>query len=146
MRVAEQTTKTLQNLLRGELSAVETYRQALGNVNGDVGDTDLQSIERDHLAACDRLRQQIVLAGEAPATSSGAWGAFARAVEGTAKLFGNTATLKALREGEEHGVKEYEDALADLSLQIDAARLVSEILLPRQRAHVTMLERMIAQV
>jgi rubrerythrin len=138
-------TKTLQSLLRGELSAVETYRQALEKVRGEDGALDLQGIERDHLTACDRLRADIVKANDKPSTSSGAWGAFAKAVEGTAKLFGNAAALKALKEGEEHGVSEYEQALKDESLDPQARRLISETLLPQQRTHISTLDRLIAR-
>lgn len=46
---------------------------------------------------------------ETPVHDSGAWGEWAKLVMGTAKLLGDKAALKALKEGEESGLKEYQD-------------------------------------
>jgi penicillin-binding protein 1A len=97
-------TDTLNSLLRGEMSAIETYRQALEKVGQDAGAEQLRSIERDHRAAVDGLTTHVGRQGEKPAQDSGAWGTFAKAVTGTAKVFGNASALKALKEGEVHGV------------------------------------------
>ena len=72
-------------------------------------------------------------------------GAFAKAVEGTAKLLGNAAALKALKEGEEHGLKDYEDALNDKNLPADCQALIRG-LIPRQRQHITTLDGLKARV
>ena len=50
------------------------------------------------------LRRLVNVFGEDNDTSSGAWGTFAKAVEGSAKLLGNKAAIRALKTGEEHGV------------------------------------------
>lgn len=57
-------------------------------------------------------------------------------------MFGNTAALKALKEGEEHGVKSYEDALADDDLPAECKELIRIRLLPQTRAHVAVLDRL----
>lgn len=138
-------TDTLNSLLRGELAAAETYEQALENFDGEVGASELRRIHSEHLDAAKLLRGHILEHGGVPEESSGAWGAFASAVEGTAKLFGNTAALKALKEGEQSGISSYEDVLQhDESLPLDCKSLVSGKLLPKCRAHVPVLDRLMA--
>jgi uncharacterized protein (TIGR02284 family) len=133
-------TDTLNSLLRGELSAVETYQQALDKLDDTKGSAELQRIHDDHRRAANTLRQHVHEHGGQPHQGSGAWGAFAKTVEGTAKLLGADAALKALKEGEEHGIKEYEDALEDQSLAGDCKTLIASTLLPQTRAHIPVLD------
>jgi len=53
----------INKLLRGELSAIETYQQALEKERADFGqETEFQqlsSILRDHQQAADRLKTEI---------------------------------------------------------------------------------------
>jgi hypothetical protein len=136
---------TLDSLLRGEMAAIETYRMAIEKVkdSNDPGVAELQRLQRDHRDAADTLWHQLERKGEMPSEGSGAWGAFAKAVEGTAKLFGNAAALKALKEGEEHGLKEYESALRSGDLTSDVASQIRGCV-GRQRQHIETLDRLIA--
>jgi uncharacterized protein (TIGR02284 family) len=136
------TVDTLNSLLRGELSATETYQQALAKLGNEPEAAELRRIHREHREAANTLRQHIHSHGGKPDQDSGAWGAFAKTVEGSAKIFGDTAALKALKEGEEHGVKLYEDALEDDELPADCAMLIRGTLLPQTREHVGVLDRM----
>jgi uncharacterized protein (TIGR02284 family) len=136
-------TDALNSLLRGELSAVETYQQALAKVSNEPGALDLRRIEAEHREAVNLLRQHILDQGGQPDASSGAWGAWAKAVTGTAKVFGNGAALKTLKEGEEHGIKSYEDALKDNHLDAECRMLIESTLLPQTRAHVPVLDQLI---
>ena len=139
---AEKTVEALNGFLRGEISAVETYRQAIEKLGSPVG-AQLEDCRRSHERRVDKLRDQVARLGGEPAKDSGAWGAFAKAVEGTAKLFGNTAALKALKEGEEHGLKDYEDALHDETLSAIVQSAIRG-LISRQRSHIQTLDRLIA--
>src|SRR5690242_15871808 len=103
MAMDQGISDTLNGLLRGELSATETYQQALAKVGDEAGAEQLRRIHREHREAANTLRQHVHMYGGKPDQDSGAWGAFAKAVEGAAKLFGNDAALKALKEGEEKG-------------------------------------------
>lgn len=136
-------TNQLNSLLRGEMSAIETYRQALEKVSDSAATVqveELRAIQRDHRDAADRLWREVERHGGKPSEGSGPWGAFAKSVEGTAKLFGNKAALKALKEGEEHGLKDYEDALKkDLPVDVQAA---IRQFIPKQREHITVLNRL----
>jgi uncharacterized protein (TIGR02284 family) len=135
---------TLNSLLRGELSATETYQQALAKVGDDPGAAEIRRIHAEHREAANTLRQHVHRHGGQPSTSSGAWGTFAKAVEGVAKLFGNKAALKALKEGEEHGVKEYQEALDAGGLPAECATLIRNQLLPQTRAHIATLDRVMS--
>jgi hypothetical protein len=135
---------TRNRLLRGELAATETYQQALAKVGNDRGAEEVSQIHHDHRDAANTLRQHVHEHGGKPDQGSGGWGAFAMSVEGTAKLFGNAAALKALKEGEEHGVKDYEAALGERDLPEDCKSLIRSTLLPRCRGHIPVLDRLLS--
>jgi uncharacterized protein (TIGR02284 family) len=137
----EKVQDTLNSLLRGELAATETYQQALAKVGDEPGAAELRRIHAEHREAANTLRQHVRHRGGEPDHGSGAWGAFAKAVEGTAKLFGDGAALKALKEGEEHGIKEYEAALKEAELPAECRSLIGTTLLPQTREHVRVLDR-----
>ena len=134
----------LDSLLRGEMSAIETYRQAREKYGNDPGFQSLQSFQVDHRDAADQLWHHIERFGGKPSEGSGAWGTWAKAVEGTAKLFGNAAALKALKEGEEHGLKEYQSALENKDLAPECLTLIRG-LVEKQRQHIPVLDRLISQ-
>jgi uncharacterized protein (TIGR02284 family) len=132
---------TLNSLLRGEIAATETYQQALDKVSDEPEAVHLRRIHGEHRDAANTLRQHIHQFGGQPDQGSGAWGTFAKAVAGTAKIFGDTAALKALKEGEEHGLKEYEEALEEGDLPMECQTLIRTQLLPQTRDHIAILNR-----
>lgn len=137
------TTEQIQSLLRGELSAIETYQQALEKIDPGEGAQTVERILTQHRSAAKALEEYASLQGERPAQDSGPWGTFAKAVEGVAKLLGDANALRALREGEKHGLDEYEDALESKDLTPAVAERIRVDLLPRQREHIQTLERLI---
>jgi len=104
---ADATVETLNTYLRGELSAVETYRQAVDKINDEFLRASLHELSVSHEQRVSLLRERIERLGGEPAKSSGVWGGFAKVVEGGAKIFGVKAALAALEEGEDHGLKMY---------------------------------------
>src|SRR3954447_3421005 len=104
---SEHTLKTLNSLLRGEIAATETYQQAFAKLGDDPMTMNLRQIHVDHREAANELRQHVHSHGGKPDQGSGAWGAFAKVFEGTAKTFGAATAIKALKEGEEHGKADY---------------------------------------
>jgi uncharacterized protein (TIGR02284 family) len=142
MATMTDATGTLNKLLRGEISAIETYQQALAKLDDTSHAADVRRIHDEHIDAANILRRHIHEHGGQPDKGSGAWGAFAKAVEGTAKLFGNAAALKALKEGEEQGISDYESALNDDGLPADCKNLIQTKLLPRTRAHLPVLDHL----
>lgn len=139
----DKRTHELQSLLRGEMSARETYRKAMEQVGDEPGAQDLRRIAREHEQAVERLQTSIALQGEEPDHDSGAWGTFARTVQGTANVFGDSAALKALKEGEEHGLKEYREALDNRHTPASLQTAIRDELLPRQEEHIRTLDRLI---
>jgi hypothetical protein len=122
----------LNSFLRGELSAVETYQMALDKLDETSTSRDQLLINlKSHQERVMMLRDAIVAAGGEPADSSGPWGVFAKAVEGGAKVFGEKATIAALEEGEDHGLKDYRKDVDDLDLPI--RNMVTSQLLPQQQ-------------
>ncbi|HLL25409.1 MAG TPA: DUF2383 domain-containing protein [Kofleriaceae bacterium] len=126
------SVEQLNSFLRGEISAVETYHLALEKIDeiSTVRDelrVNLKSHQDRVMMLQDAIRQ---LGGE-PATSSGPWGTFAKVVESGAKVLGEKATLAALEEGEDHGLKDYKADLDDLDF--GARELVTAQLLPAQQ-------------
>lgn len=127
----------LNSFLRGELSAVETYRQAIEKFDDEPQVlSQLQSCLRSHEQRASFLRSQIQALGGQPASDAGTWGAFAKLVQGGAKMFGKKAAIAALEEGEDHGRDDYRRDLSDLPAPLQ--NLVQSKLLPEQmRTHDT---------
>ena len=129
-----QTIDCLSSFLRGELSAVETYRSALEKIQTASMRTQLQDCLQSHESRVELLRNRIATLGGSPPTSSGIWGTFAKLYEGGAKTFGEHAAINALEQGEDHGRDDYRRELD--KLDADTRRWVEMQLLPAQlRTH-----------
>src|SRR5262249_10292906 len=133
-------------LLRGELAATETYQQAIAKLGADPRAAKLRKLHAEHRAAANTLRQHVHDHDGKPDQGSGVWGGWAKLVEGTAALFGESNALEDLKEGEEHGVKDYEAALNDATLAPECIALIRNELLPQTRRHVTALGRIISSL
>lgn len=107
----------LNSFLRGEISAVETYKQALDKVTDPGIRSQLQSCEEDHEQRVELLRARITELGGKPDTSSGAWGVWAKLVQGGGNLLGEKTALQALEEGEDHGLNDYRRDLDELDTE-----------------------------
>ena len=88
----------------------------------------------------DLLHELILNSGETPDITSGVWGNFAQAMEGTAKLFGESPALLILEQGEKHGIKEYEAALVDPNMSMPIKELIEQDLLPPLYDHLVELK------
>src|SRR4030095_9926265 len=124
----DKTVDALNGFLRGEISAVETYRQAIAKLDNSPARAQLEDCRRSHELRVATLKEWVERIGGEPATESGAWGAVARLVEGGATAFGERAAVSALEEGEDHGLKLYRDELA--KLEPASRELVEKDLLP----------------
>ncbi len=131
---------TCNSLLRGELSAVETYGQALETYAGTPAAEELRRIRAEHVKSAALLSANVREMGGTPGKDSGAWGMFAVAVQGAADLFGETSALMSLQQGEEMGRNDYKDALLDEHVMPDCKRMISEELLPPVLNHIVVLE------
>lgn len=127
------------SLLRGEISAIETYSAAIHKFEKEPSVSVLEDIRREHILSANRLRENVHSMGGEPSTDSGAWGTWAKAVAGAARLVGEGAAIKSLLEGEEHGEKEYKEALEDDEVLPGCKDMIRAELLPRQRNHIAAL-------
>lgn len=132
IRRGDATIDTLNELLRGELSAVESYDKALPAVDDKPAlRSDLRECRASHELRVARIRRAILEVGGEPADASGAWGLFAKAVAGGARRLGWRTVVMTLEEGEDHGLKEYGDALPRLDESV--RQLVTTQLYPEQK-------------
>lgn len=142
----EKIIEQLNSFLRGEISSVETYRQAIQNVPAIAARTEVNDCLRSHEERVMKLRSYIAELGGKPDESSKVWGAFAKLVTGGAAALGERPAIASLEEGEDHGIKDYKRDFSDLDN--DARAFVLNELLPRQeRTHRVMsdLKHMLAQ-
>ncbi|MGZ8227612.1 MAG: DUF2383 domain-containing protein [Methylococcaceae bacterium] len=136
----------LNKFLKDELSATETYQQVLAKLQEDasLGQSEsLMPIYKDHQNAVSSLQALISRLGGTPCEDSGAWGTWAKIVQGGANLLGKETALKVLLEGEKSGVADYEEALEDTELSSDVCALIETKLLPAQEAHIRTLDRLL---
>ncbi len=121
----------LNSFLRGEMSAVETYQMALDKL-GEISTArdELLVNLKSHQDRVMMLQDAITALGGTPASGSGPWGAFAKVVEGGAKVLGEKAAIAALEEGEDHGLADYR---SDIDKVEPAHRaMIQDQLLPLQ--------------
>lgn len=140
------TEEVLNKLLKSELSATETYEQALDKFQeeSELGDANhLQPLYEDHQQAVSSLQEMIQQTGGKPVEDSGAWGAWSNLVMGGAKMLGRDAALKALIEGEKSGQEDYEEALQESGLPSEVRSLVENKLYPAQNSHINTLNRLL---
>jgi hypothetical protein len=144
-----EAVRQLNSFLRGEISAAETYRMAIDKVStsDDAHAANLgllREIQEEHGRAAQALRDRIREMGGEPSDSSGAWGAWAKFTQGTANLFGDASALKSLKEGEEHGLKDYQEGADDVDRS--SMELVQNQLIPAQQRHINLLDQLINSV
>ena len=92
----------LNRCLRTELSAIETYDLAVTEIGRGELSNILRQIRDSHERRAIILREYLLAAGREPSTSSGVWGAFAKAVQLGADLLGDRAAVAALEQFEDH--------------------------------------------
>jgi demethoxyubiquinone hydroxylase (CLK1/Coq7/Cat5 family) len=131
------TVDQLNSFLRGELSAVETYQQAIAKLPTSTNRPSLEECARSHRTRATLLAREVRRLGGEPTEGSGAWGTFAKLVEGGAQMFGENAAISALEEGEDHGRDDYERDLDGLEPSVRT--FIQQYVLPEQlRTHNAM--------
>jgi len=130
----EDVISKLNSFLRGEISAVETYRQALDKVKDPSVRSQLQECEQDHEQRVELLQQRITSLGGTPDRTSGARGVWAKLVQGGGDLLGEKTALQALEQGEDHGLNEYRRDIDNLDGET-RTWLQSNILPKAERTH-----------
>ena len=136
---------TLNLILRGEISALETYASAMKKFTDEPTLTELSRLHGEHQETVSMLRDRVVELGGQPSEGSGWWGTFTTALVGGSKLLGPQTVLATLKQGEEHGTGEYQRAIADPKISSDLkAKFSTE--LAKCHTHVSALETLIAKL
>lgn len=132
----------LNSLLRGEISAVETYNQAITHLANEPVD-DLIANRDCHHKRVTLLKSTIAQHGGTPDATSGLWGSLAKLVEQGAALISVKTVIAALEEGEDRGLAQYRKPG---DLDPSSIQLIHTVLLPRQlETHERMRLRKLAE-
>ncbi|MCC7349113.1 MAG: DUF2383 domain-containing protein [Phycisphaerales bacterium] len=143
---SEGTIRQLNSLLRGEISATEAYRLVIDQ----AGCADeaakkkigmLREIQQDHGQAEQTLRDRIKELGGESSDSSGPWGVWTKLIQKSADLFGDSPALRNLKEGEDFGLKKYQDAAENVDGP--TADMIRNQLIPFQQKHIKQLDQLI---
>ena len=135
-------TDAMNTLLRGEISAVEAYKQVIEKLADDPEHTRLLEFLKHHEKMVAYWRGRVTEKNMAADDSSGPWGYVVEAFVGVAKLFGDTSALKALKKGEEHGLQEYYNFLENEYVSKEDKRYVRNEVIPALEMHVSSITAM----
>lgn len=131
----------MDDLIRGEMSAVQSYDKIINSVKDKGELRTLRSMREDHAKAVSRLKSHASKDVLEDTETVGPWGTFAKSWVGGAKIFGDKTAMAALKQGEEHGIEEYKEALEDDNVPAEVKRIIRKDLLPKQEAHVKTINR-----
>lgn len=132
----------LDDLIRGEMAAVKSYTTVIGELDNSKEKTQLIKIRENHETAVEKLKTFATTDVKEDTTTSGAWGAFASAWTAGAKIAGNKTALKALTQGEEHGISEYKEALNDDTIKPELKQMIRTQFLPKQQEHLKTIKKL----
>lgn len=137
--------RTLNSLLRSEISATESYSQTIPRVARRASDVEvLRAIAQEHSTAVKTIRSEIERHGGKPEETSGVWPALTKTVDGPASVFGDAVALQTLKDGEERGLEDYRDALQRVSQT--TGEFIARSLIPAQEQHIRRLDEIIARL
>lgn len=131
LEVRSRCIDTCNSLLRGEISAVETYGQAISKFESPQRTKPLEQLRASHIVSVRRLSHNVNSIGGHAVKSSGSWGTVANTFQAAANLISYEAAVDSLITGEQHGRKQYETALADPTIPDGCRELILSELLPR---------------
>lgn len=132
--------KYVDELIRGEISAVESFDTIINKVKDVSEVNELSRIRQDHQKAVDVLKQFADAEVSGETDTSGPWGTFTTAFAGGASLFGDKAAINALKVGEQHGLNEYREALEDDGVRAEVKQIIRSELIPSQERHLAIIE------
>ncbi len=130
----------LHALLRGELSAVDSYDRAMAGLPEPPLGELLENRQ------CHHRRSQIIARairahGGIPDASSWVWGALAKATTQGAAVLDRAAIIAVLTDGEERGLTTYRNELSRGDAEV--RQLIGVDLLPSQKRTLTRLRQLI---
>ncbi len=137
-----EAAEALNRILRGEVSAVEAYEQILDQITDDPERSRIETFLSFHKDQVRYWTNQIESKGIDPDTESGPWGLVVKTFVGTAKLFGDSPSIMAMKQGEEHGLSEYRNLLENEYVSTRHKEYVKTEVLPKLELHINSFEAM----
>jgi len=137
----------VEKLLKNELTAAETYHQALEKFEEENQRREiayLEPIYEEHTEAVSELQEKIQQMGGTPTSDSGLWGSWSEAVMSGAELLGKDAMLNALLAGEKSGLDDYEQAAQDPDIPSEVNSLIQTKLVASQQENIRALNRLLS--
>ena len=141
MSAIDETFDTCNALLITEIAAVETYSQVIDKFDAAAADLALERIRADHQENVFELRKFISDSELEPAAGCGTWTGIQDALKDADSLLGESPVLKNLQAGEELGISQYENALANAEVSAAAKALIKRTLLPALSGHLIDLQQ-----
>jgi hypothetical protein len=141
MNATDQTLDTCNALLIREIAAVETYSQVIDKFDVEAADTALERLRADHQANVFELHQFMDDGALKPASNCETWTGFEAALNEADTLIGESPVLKVLQAGEEMGISQYENALANADVSEAAKAMIKRTLLPALSGHLIDLQQ-----
>lgn len=139
----EKSNPAIDEIIRGEISATEAYEQVMDKIKDYPEKKRLKEFYSDHDEAVTFWKSQSRIQGKVPEKSSSVWGTVVEAYVATSKLIGADAALKALKQGEEHGLSNYEKMLKSDGLTNLQKIEIRNKFIPRQKRHIESLNALI---
>ncbi|MDT4288399.1 DUF2383 domain-containing protein [Methylomonas sp. MO1] len=139
----------IDSLLKNEISATETYRQALESFWKDTRRCEVDSllqICQDHNEAAALLKAQIRQLGGAPSDKSSNWGTWEKIFQIGVNMLGKYSAIEALRDVEFSCSKAYGQALLDYQLPLALRSLIETKLLPNLQSNMRTLDQLLDAV
>ena len=128
--MATDTVEKLNAFLRGEISAVDTYRHAIDKLSDKPIAASLSESLRSHEQRVTLLKNEILRRHGEPTHGAGPWGAFAKLIAGGARPFPEKGAVLALEEGENAVREQYQRELP--KLDPEARGFLEKNILPEQ--------------
>tara|TARA_Y100000768_G_scaffold388986_1_gene389703 strand:- start:838 stop:1311 length:474 start_codon:yes stop_codon:yes gene_type:complete len=126
----------IDELIRGEMAAIDAYRQVEQDVFDEEEFKYLKKIESDHIKALNYWKDEARKHGNIPEKRKRLWGAFVQGVLILTQLVGVRAELKTLFRGELLGLKNYKKMLKSRMLSKEQKNKIKKVFLPQQQNHI----------
>jgi hypothetical protein len=141
MRLADPTFDTCETLFRAEMLAIAAYNRTIDEFAHSPREHMLERIRTTHEKNADSLRFLIFSHEAEPSPCSVFWRGLVQTLDGPALMTLDSTVIGLLKEGEEHGIREYREALSDPDVSEELKELICQELLPRLINHVEELRR-----
>lgn len=135
-----EAAEALNRILRGEISAVEAYEKAIDGTKEPQDVERLNKYLEHHKSLVAYWQNEVESKGVKADRDAGPWGSFVSSFVSTAKVFGDSMTLSAMIQGEEHGLSEYKNLLENEFVREDNKRFVRETAIPNLEMHINSLK------